>query len=408
MTLRALYVDFNSYFASVEQQLRPELRSRPVAVLPVVAETTCCIATSHEARQSGVTTGTSVRDAKRLCPAIHFIEARPRLYIDFHHRLVEAVESCAHVERVLSIDEMYCGLTGRLTKRGQACALARDIKRAIVEKVGTELRCSIGIGPNVFLAKTASDLEKPDGLTVIEIQDLPDRLFGLDLRDLCGIGRKMEKRLHAAGIRSVAQLYAASKTELRSVWGGIGGERMHSSLRGEWIADLPTERSSVGHSHVLPPALRSHRAAHSVLHRLLQKAAMRLRSYDMVAGALQVWVRMSNGANWERQARLDSTQDTLQLIAALDSLWQDYPAASRTRPIATGITLLELDTQLHQSHSLFDDLESRNRLNAAVDRLNMRYGMNTVYFGGAHIALNAAPMRIAFNHIPDLQTEADK
>ena len=135
---------------------------------------------------------------------------------------------------------------------------------------------------------------------------------------------------------------------------------------------------------------------------------MRLRSYGMVAGALQVWVRMSNGTNWEGQARLDSTQDTLQLIAALDLLWRDYPAASRTRPIATGIALLELNTQLHQSRSLFDDIESRNRLNAAVDRLNMRYGMNTVYFGGAHMALKAAPMRIAFNHIPDLQAEAEK
>lgn len=408
MALRALYVDFNSYFASVEQQLRPELRNKPVAVLPVVAETTCCIAASHEARQSGVTTGTPVLDAKRLCPTIHFVAARPRLYIDFHHRLIEAIESCTHVERVLSIDEMYCELTGRLAKREQACALARDIKHSIMRKVGTELRCSIGIAPNVFLAKTASDLKKPDGLTVIEKQDLPGRLSGLGLRDLCGIGRKMEQRLHAAGIRSVARLCAASKAELRSVWGGIEGERMHSSLRGEWISELPTERSSVGHSHVLPPALRSHRAAHSVLHRLLQKAAMRLRSYGMVAGALRVWVRMSNGADWERQARLDSTQDTLQLIAALDSLWQDYPAASRTKPMAAGITLLELDTHLHQSRSLFDDLESRNRLNAAVDRLNMRYGMNTVYFGGAYMALKAAPMRIAFNHIPDLQTEAEK
>jgi DNA polymerase-4 len=408
MTLRALYVDFNSYFASVEQQLRPELRNRPVAVLPVAVETTCCIAASHEARRSGVTTGTPVRDAKRLCPAIHFIEARPRLYIDFHHRLVEAVESCAHVERVLSIDEMYCELTGVLTKRERAQALALDIKQAIMEKVGTELRCSIGIGPNVFLAKTASDLEKPDGLTVIEKQDLPGRLSGLGLRDLCGIGREMEQRLHAAGIRSVARLCAASKAELRNVWGGIEGEHMHSRLRGDWIAELPTERSSVGHSHVLPPALRSHRAVHSVLHRLLQKAAMRLRSYGMVASALQVRVRMSNGANWEKKARLDSTQDTLQLIAALDLLWQGYPAASRIRPLAAGITLLELDTQLHQSCSLFDDLESRNRLNAAVDRLNMRYGMNTVYFGGAHMALMAAPMRIAFNHIPDLQIEAEK
>ena len=106
LPLRALYVDFNSYFASVEQQLRPELRGRPVGVLPVLAETTCCIAASYEAKAFGVKTGTPVYEARKRCPGIVLLEARPPLYVEMHHRLVATVESCTPVGRVLSIDEM--------------------------------------------------------------------------------------------------------------------------------------------------------------------------------------------------------------------------------------------------------------------------------------------------------------
>jgi DNA polymerase-4 len=278
MPLRALYVDFNSYFASVEQQLVPELRGRPVAVLPVLAETTCCIAASYEAKRLGIKTGTLVAEARRLSPEIQFVQARPSVYVEMHHRLVEAVESCLHVERVLSIDEMACRLGGRDQRHDNAVSLGHQIKRSIASRVGSELRCSIGIAPNTFLAKVASDMKKPDGLIVIEDADLPACLYGLALRDLCGIGRAMEQRLHRHGIRTVQELCATSKSGLRAAWGSIEGERVFARLRGEELPDPVTQRSSVSHSHVLPPELRTPEAAYSVLHRLLQKAAMRLRS----------------------------------------------------------------------------------------------------------------------------------
>ncbi len=407
MPLRVLYVDFNSYFAAVEQQRRPELRGQPVAVLPVVTDTTCCIAASYEARRFGVRTGTLVREAKRLCPGIRLVQAQPVVYVDYHHRLVEAVASCIPVEKVLSIDEMYCELPAREQARDRALALGREIKRTIVEKVGTELRCSIGIAPNVFLAKTATELQKPDGLTAIEKHDLPDCLFSLKLRDLCGIGANMEKRLDALGIRSVEALYKAGKPMLRQAWGGVGGERMHARLRGKWIPDLPSDRASIGHSHVLPPVLRTRQAASSILHRLLQKAAMRLRSHGMIAGTLAVHVKRLDGSSWDRHARFAPTQNTLQLVDALKTLWAGYPVRSATAPLRVGVTLLDLQERSAQSRALFDDLETRDRLNAAVDKLNSRYGRNAAYFGGAHQATKAAPMRIAFNHIPDLVVEGD-
>ncbi|MDT3734647.1 MAG: DNA polymerase [Denitratisoma sp.] len=407
MSLRALYVDFNSYFASVEQQLQPTLRGRPIAVLPVVAETTCCIAASYEAKRCGVKTGTLVSDARKLCPDIQFVEARPAVYVELHHRLVEAVESCLHVSRVLSIDEMVCHLTGSDRQRGRALALAQQIKRAIAERVGSELRSSIGIAPNMFLAKVASDMKKPDGLIVLEDKDLPACLYGLELRDLCGIGRAMEQRLVRNGIRTVGELCAASREELRLAWGSIEGERVHARLRGEEVPDLPSQRGSVSHSHVLPPELRTPQAAFSVLHRLLQKAAMRLRSYASVAGAMQVKVKFRNGNGWEKQALFDPTNDTLKLLEALQQLWQGFPGRYRAQPLSVTVVLSRLGEQEYQVRSLFDAGRSHDQLNAVIDSLNLRYGKQTLYFGGAHAALQAAPMRIAFGHIPDLDVEGD-
>lgn len=272
--LRSLFVDFNSYFASVEQQLRPELRGKPIAVVPVMADTTSAIAASYEAKAFGVTTGTRIAEAKKMCPGLLLVQARHNVYVEFHHRLVETVESVVHVEEVKSIDEMACSLTGRMRQRENAIALAHEVKKTIAEQVGEHLRCSIGIAPNDYLAKTATDMQKPDGLVVIEQEDLPEVLYRLELRDLVGIGKKMYERLYRHGIYTVEMLCTATKEQLREAWGGVGGEYMWQNLRGMDVPHIETRKSSISHQHVMEPALRQQEGASGVLHRLLQKAAM--------------------------------------------------------------------------------------------------------------------------------------
>ncbi len=205
-TIDWLFLDLNAYFASVEQQENPALRGVPVAVVPVMTDTTCCIAVSYEARPFGIRTGTLVREARALCPSLRCVEARQDLYVTYHHRILEAVESCIPIENVLSIDEMICRLSGSQRQVGEAVGLAHKIKWVIAEKVGPLLRCSIGLATNRFLAKVASDFQKPDGLTVLREQDVPGKLYAMAVRELPGIGEQMESRLHAAGIRTVQQL----------------------------------------------------------------------------------------------------------------------------------------------------------------------------------------------------------
>lgn len=406
MSLNALYVDFNSYFASVEQLLRPELRNKPVGVVPVEAETTCCIAASYEAKAFGVRTGTRVSDARQMCPDIIMVEARPALYIEYHHKLIEVVESCTHVENVLSIDEMVCSLTGSQRVRENALALAQRIKDAIAQKIGKEIRCSIGIAPNTFLSKVASNMQKPDGCVVIEQYELPERLYTLKLRDLNGIGKKMEARLVAQGITTVESLYALNRQQLRSAWGSIEGERLYDKLRGVVAHEQKNDRSSLGHSHVLPPEMRTHHAALSVLHRLLQKACLRLRSYGLVTSSIHVRVKFLNRPTWTSESKCSPTDDTLLLIQALQQLWQKYPAR-KSIPYTVGISLSGLVESTASMQDLFQPVASKDRLNSIMDKLNMRYGKNTVYFGGAHNAISYTPLRIAFNHIPDLEIEGD-
>jgi DNA polymerase IV len=408
MALRSLYVDFNSYFASVEQQLRPELRGKPIAILPVMADTTCCIAASYEAKKFGVKTGTIVADAKKMCKDMIFVEARSAVYVEMHHKLIELVESCTPVQSVNSIDEMQCELTGTQMQREKAIALAHKIKQTIADKAGDQMRCSVGIAPNPFLAKTATDMQKPNGLIVIEQEDLPQCLHRLKLRDLCGVGRMMEARLITSGIETVEQLCASSKHELFKAWGSIEGEQMYAKLRGEITYAPPTQKCSVGHSHVLSPDMRTELTAFSVLNKILQKAAVRLRSNQYTTSCMRAVIKYTNGQRWEDVANFDATDDTLHLINALDALWQRRKKM-RGMPLAVGITFTGLNEKKYQSASLFDELKSHDKLNAAVDKLNLRYGSNTVYYGGSHLALQqgSAPMRIAFNHIPDLVVESD-
>ncbi len=405
--LRYLFIDFNAYFASCEQQVEPKLRGKPIAVVPMDADTTSCIAASYEAKKFGVKTGTLVRDAKRMCPGLICVPARHLIYIEYHHKLIEAVESCLPVLKVMSIDEMVCELTGSQQAREKAIALAHQIKQTIATNVGECLRCSIGIAPNIFLSKTGSDLQKPNGLVVIEPKDLPQSLLKMELRDIYGVGARMEQRLRASGINTVLELWNASKEKLHTVWGGIEGERMYDNLRGEVVYSPPTHKSTVGHSHVLAPDYRTEEKAYATLHRLLQKAAMRLRKYELLASAMFVKIKYISGERWTDEIHFTETQDTVHFINALTKMWERKEPIHAT-PIKVAITLFKLKEEKMKTPQLFPFGRSSEALNSALDKLNSMYKKNTVYFGGAHEALDSAPMRIAFTHIPDPEVEGDE
>jgi DNA polymerase-4 len=404
VTLRSLLVDFNSYFASVEQQAEPRLRGKPVGVVPMLADTTVCIAASVEAKECGVKTGTKVAEARRLCPAIEFVIARHELYIDYHHRAVAVVDSVVPVRAVLSIDEMDCELTGRWREPARALDLAHKVKSALAAQVGEHLRTSIGIGPNTFIAKTASDMVKPDGLVLIEKSELPQRLFELEVRALSGIGKQMEKRLARHGIRTVRDLAARSSDELHAIWGGIGGEIMHQRIRGEEQHERESDTSSISHSSVLGPQRRDPEHAFAVLNRLTQKAAMRLRKAGFYAGRLWIGLKYLDGSHWHAEMRLVDTQDTMTFLHALDKLWAGRPRDARTI-LKVGMAYSDFVSEGGHTGSLFAAEGKSKSLYSTLDKLNARFGKQAVYFASAHKARDRGGLHIAFNHIPDPKTD---
>jgi len=419
--LRWLLLDLNSYFASVEQELRPELRGRPVAVVPVMADTTCAIAASYEAKAFGVRTGTRVSDAKQMCPGIELVEARHELYVDYHNRIVEAVERCVPVSAVLSIDEMASSLVGREQPLSAALALARRIKASIRENAGTMLRCSIGLAPNRYLAKIASDMQKPDGLVALTPDKLPTALMQLTLRDLPGVGARMEQRLRDQGVATMPQLLALDREQLNRVWGSINGEKLWYWLRGEDFQDAELEhQKSISQSHVLPPELRTEEGCYAVAHKLLHKAAMRLRTARLWATHVSLTIKYaaarddaqkqhSSGIHqtaWSEGLAVIECQDNQTLIEVLQKLWDARPKDAKHRnPFYVGVWLGNLVPDHLHTLSLFSSLEmesKRNRLTSTMDALNQKYGTATLFSASMLLARAAAPTRIAFTSIPDL------
>jgi len=398
-------MDMNSYFASCEQHLQPELRDRPVAVTPVVVNTGCCIAANYLAKKRGVKTGCSVGEARALCPDIAIVKSRPDEYVKLHHKLVALAEDCMHVDEVASIDEWCCHLTGKWREESEALAVARKIKERLAE-FSPVMRCSIGIAPNRWLAKVGSDMRKPDGLMLIRESDLPTALHEMKLRDLCGIGKRMERRLNAYGIRTVAELCATSREHMRIIWGGLFGERFYLQLHGFDVAPIVTQRCQIGHSRVLPPEIRNPDGVRSCAFRLLQRAAVRLRTEGYVAAKVILQIRFFDEEGWDDSISIPPSRDTPTFINALKTLWDRCPRSCQ-KPNYCATILCDLSPRGESTMSLFSKDERRaDALAAAMDKLSRTYGQKVLNFGAAMGAVEDGPPRIPFARIPDLETES--
>ena len=411
LSLRWLYVDFNSYFASVEQQLRPELRGKPIAVVAVEADSTCAIAASYEAKAFGVKTGTLIYEAKRLCPDLTCVLARHERYVEFHHRLIEEIERHIPVIAVCSIDEMACRLMDNEISVDRSTEIAHSIKSGIAKTVGPYMRCSIGIAPNRYLAKVGTELQKPDGLVVLRAEDLPQKLFGLKLRDLPGVGANIERRIQMAGIMDLPALFALNPHQMRTIWGSVWGEKIWHLLRGMELPDEVTARRSIGHSHVMAPELRDPVKAKDVARRLTLKAASRLRRMEYYAGAMSFSARLENDTRVHAEERFYRAQDNKTFLDLLNRLWTDALKQSRgVRIRKVSVTLWDLvaatDLQPDLFASLPDvDLATRDKsekLSRAIDRINHRFGRDSILIGMTPSqGKSFSGSKIAFTRIPD-------
>ncbi len=250
---------------------------------------------------------------------------------------------------------MVCELMGREQEPPRARAIALKIKQAIKDDVGETLRCSIGMAPNRYLAKIASDMQKPDGLIGLLPSQLPRAIAHLELRDLPGVGARTEIRLNAKGITTMPQLLALDRPGMHKLWDSVWGDRLYHWLRGAETGDdgAPVDsgiQKSLGHSHVMAPEHRTPEGAWAVAHKLLHKAAMRLRMEHFYTGAMHVTIRYQltreqaacnredqktllgiRHSGWGMEARFSPCQDTLTLLNILRALLVQTSRRPRVR-----------------------------------------------------------------------------
>ncbi len=417
--LKWLYVDFNSYFASVEQQLQPHLRGKPVAVVPVDTDSTCAIAASYEAKAFGVKTGTPIWEARQKCPGLICVLAKHEAYVEYHHRAIDEINRHIPVTDVCSIDEMASQLLRNEAQPEAATRIALSIKQGLAANLGPWVRCSIGIAANRYLAKIATDLQKPDGLTIL-MPDEVEEILTRELKpsDLPGIGRNMERRLSQKGVHTVADIFALDRRQMRTVWGSVWGERMYYYLRGYDLPEQETQRRSIGHSHVLAPKMRPRGQAINVARRLTLKAATRLRRMGYYARRFAISIRLEDGRRYFREMRCRPAQDSMTFLDLLQDFWDnDLPKDPRIEVKKASVVLYSLVHESAVQGDLFDppiytppgnppkakaDKARMLRLSLAMDRINSRFGRDSALIGVLpSTGREFSGTKIAFTRIPD-------
>ena len=419
-----LYLDFDSFFASAEQHFNPTLRGRAVGVVPVNAPGTGCIAMSREAKTLGVPSGATVLAARQIAPSMIFVVARPDAYVRLHHRILTAIDSCVPIAKVRSIDEVVCHLLP--SEATSAIELAREIKNTLAREFSEVLTCSIGIARTELLAKIAAEMNKPNGCVFISDHEMPQKIAHLALRDLPGVSKGIEARLHAANIRSVQALWATERKQARAIWGNVEGERFWNELHGLHVERPPTIKRMFGHSRNLPVDWRTPEKVRECARQLLLSAARRLRRTEKKASKITISMRgtdyrpsghdRSERLSWVRELPCSPCRDDHALVLALNEGMDQAQAQVRFKPKSVSVILHGLMDEKEIQPELFTGLvgtsgqlaEVRNtqkseQLSAIIDQLRMKHGPSAANFGPkVHLPGGYLGAKIAFGRIPEV------
>ena len=452
--VRALYahVDMNSYFASVEQQANPNLRGRPLGVCAYLHKAGCVIAASVEAKKCGVKVGMSMQVAKTVCPQMKFIQNDPPKYRAVSSRVFSLFHQITDKVEHYSIDEVFLDLTGWYRDEAEAAWALCRARMCIQSEVGEWLRCSVGIAPSKFLAKLASEVQKPNGLTIINQDNLDKMLATRELEDACGIGKRIRRRLNKLGIYTLLDLkdYPVGNL-IRAL--GVAGYYWHERLHGREVDrfeqsppasnvgrgtivmsdDVP---KSIGHSFCVPKRANEQNLILPILIRLTERAGRRLRSLDRYARAMTIQASFGDevdGGTWGSRSRNDTpwdlgrvttvkfatpANDPFSLVhaacQALEQMWHGE------RVTFLAITLIDLVPRNYQIRAPLDlktplgkgapengglELEKHSRTTQAIDTIRNRHGEESIIFASMiNLSSDYAPDRIGFRKTDGIDT----
>ena len=375
-----MFIDLNSCFATIEQQARPMLRHHPVAITNRITPNACIIAASYEAKALGVKVGMRRMEAEAICPQLIFAETEPDKYIFVHEKLRAIMESYSPDVVMKSIDEGVINLavaSADVRARPRA-EIGHEIKQRLLTEIGNYMRCNVGISTNRFLAKTAAELHKPDGLDEINSQNQRQIFSSLKLTDLPGINVRMQARLNAVGIMTPLQFLDASEEVLaKMVCHSIEGDKWYWRLRGYEVDDYASEIQTIGRQYVLETRNLTREQTIARLIHLAEDVGYRLRSKRLYARGIYVWIHGYDDIYQHHQTILKRAINTDHEIAIYArQLFDGLPSPVRIM----GITLYKLQTQPELQLSFDQDKYERNtKICQASDRINYRFGTRTIH-----------------------------
>ena len=402
-----MHIDLNSCFATVEQQARPLLRGKPVAVTNRFTKNACVVAASYEAKAFGVKVGMTFSDAKVLVPNLIMLETDPPKYHYVYQILVNIMQSYSPNVIMKSIDEgiiNFEGTTSAVNKRPLA-GIGYEIKKRLKNEVGCWMRCNIGIAPNRFLAKTAASLHKPDGLDIVDHKNLRKTLSDLKLTDLTGIAERNEARLNTRGIYTPLQFLDAPADLLkRHVFKSVCGEDWYKRLRGWEVDDYESSVKTVGRQFVLDDMQPSEETLRSRLAYLCETTAMKLRYKGLCARGIYIYLLYAGGDSWYERRMFKSTFSSNAEVYRRATLLfnrRPVPDGSGRRPHGDWVRMIAvscyaLEPSNMSQVSLLDEVNREVWLTQAVDEINSQFGEFTVTYASSLNAKDVVRQKIPF------------
>lgn len=374
----------DAFYASIEQLDHPEYKGRPVIVGadPKAGKGRGVVAAcSYEARKFGIRSALPISRAWKLCPQGVYVRPRMNRYVEVSQQVMDVFRRYTDLVEPLSIDEAFLDITGSVALLGPADEIARSIKKAIREATG--MTASVGLAPNKFLAKIASDLKKPDGLVVLQEADVDQFLRDLPISRLWGVGPKTEARLHEMGFRTIGQLASASRESLVRTLGSLG-EHLYQLSHGKDDRQVVPdwERKSVGTETTFDEDTDDCDLLLRTILELSDHVAERLRKDEYRARKVTLKLRYSNFSTHTKQHSLDRLIQTGDEIAAVArQLFSQFPLNRKIRLIGVSAGDLHRGREDPEQLTLFATSNPKEKLGHTVDEIKEKFGIDALRRG---------------------------
>ena len=373
------HVDMNSFYASVEMAHNPKLKGKPLAVAGNPEERKGIIVTSsYEARAKGVKTAMPLWEAKKLCPELIVVRPNFERYRETSRKIFQLLAEITPIIEPVSIDEGYMDVTNHPTHPLQ---LAKQIQKRLLDEL--DIPCSIGIGPNKFLAKTASDMKKPLGITVLRIRDLPTKLWPLPVDKMYGVGEKTAEKLKKMNIHTIGDLAKADMYTVSQVL-GINGERLINRANGRdprpVDPDSVNEFKSIGNSQTLPHDTTDLMEMRQILSQLAERVEERLKRRELKGKTVQLMIRYSNRKTITRSRKLDRfIDDKDTIMEVIQDLLSEHWSHEPVRLL--GVTVQDLLEKQYVVEQLdlftYQEVEKKLAIHETVEQLREKFGEDT-------------------------------